>query len=148
MGKQYEHLVVSGVKTVKSLAFHKPYKFFYPILMSEKRVPNAKFWIYYFFLHVTEDLAKNPQISWADRHRHPIGSDETYVIIGDPGAITVEVTLGDSNEMEIYEITSPGSAFIPAGITHSIKPIRMTPGKCGAIMAIVSNGEYVCLPPK
>ncbi len=147
MGQKYENNIVKGVKTVRSLPFHKPDKFFYPILMSNQRVPNTKFWTYYFFLHVTEDLAKHPTISWADRHRHPEGSDEIYLIIGDDNAITVEVTLGHSNEMEVFEVTSPGAAFIPAGITHSIKPIKMTPGKCGGILAIVSNPEYICLPP-
>ncbi|NVM54075.1 MAG: hypothetical protein HWN66_10280 [Candidatus Helarchaeota archaeon] len=148
MSKRYAKNVVSGVKTERSLPFHKPDIFFYPILMGKNRVPDAKLWVYYFFLHVTEDLAKNPQVSWADRHRHPEGSDEIYLIIGDTAAITVEVTLGDSHEMETYEIKSPGAVFIPAGITHSIKPIKMTPGKCGAILAIVSNGEYITLPPK
>ncbi|HUX99627.1 MAG TPA: hypothetical protein VMV49_08745 [Candidatus Deferrimicrobium sp.] len=148
MEKRYAKNVVKGVKTVKSLPYHKPDVFFYPVLMGKNRVPDAKIWSYYFFLHVTEDLAKNPQISWAERHRHPEGSDETYLIIGDSGAITVEVTLGDNNEMETYEITSPGAVFIPAGKSHSIKPIKMTPGKCGGILAIVTNGDYVCLPPK
>ncbi|MHA1263765.1 MAG: hypothetical protein ACTSRS_00875 [Candidatus Helarchaeota archaeon] len=148
MNRKFAQNVVSGVKVVKQLPYHKPDKFFYPLLMSKLRVPDAKFWVYYFFLHVTEDLAKNPQISWAERHRHPEGSDEIYVIIGDPGAITVEVTLGNTEEMETYEITSPGSVFIPAGVTHSIKPIRMTAGKSGAILAVVSNGEYICLPPQ
>jgi len=148
MSKKYAQNVVKGVKTVRSLPYHKPDAFFYPLLMGKERVPNAKLWTYYFFLHTTEDLAKNPQISWADRHRHPEGSDEEYLIIGDPEAITVEVTLGDDKEMERYEVTSPGAVFIPAGLTHSIKPIRMKPGKCGGILAIVSNGEYLCLPPK
>ena len=116
--------------------------------MSDKRVPDAKFWVYYFFLHVNQDLAKNPTVSWAERHRHPEGSNETYLIIGDNEALTVEVTLGDDAEMETYEVTSPGAAYIPAGVSHSIKPIKMTPGKCGAILAVVSNGEYICLPPK
>ena len=148
MDNKYEKYVKKGVKTVRALPFHKPDVFFYPILMGKDRVPDANLWAYYFFLHVTEDLAKNPGISWADRHRHPEGSDEMYLIIGDSGAITVEITLGDSEEVETYEVTSPGSVFIPAGITHSIKPIKMTPGKCGGILAIVSNGEYICLPPK
>ena len=148
MGKKYEKNIVKGVKTVKSLPYHKPDVFFYPTLMSSKRVSDAKLWAYYFFLHTTEDLAKNPTISWADRHRHPEGANEMYLIIGDPGAITVEVTLGDDKEMEVYEVTSPGAAYIPAGVTHSIKPIKVTPNKCGGILAIVSNGEYECLPPK
>jgi mannose-6-phosphate isomerase-like protein (cupin superfamily) len=148
MGKKYAQNVVSGVKTVPSLPYHKPDAFFYPILMGKNRVPGAKLWAYYFFLHITDDLARNPTVSWADRHRHPEGSDEIYLVIGDSGAITVEVTLGNNTEMETYEIISPGAVFIPAGITHSIKPIKMTPGKCGGILAIVSNGEYITLPPK
>ena len=147
MNKKYEKYIARGLKVAKSLPFHKPDNFFYPILMNSKRVSEANFWVFYFFLHFNEELAKNPGISWADRHRHPEGSDETYLIIGDSGAITVEVSLGNGDEMEIYEITSPGSIFIPAGITHSIKPIKLTPGKCGGIIAIVSNGEYICLPP-
>ncbi|NVM28614.1 MAG: hypothetical protein HWN65_07200 [Candidatus Helarchaeota archaeon] len=148
MSKKYEKHVVSGVKTVRSLPYHKPDKFFYPILMSNKRVPGSKMWAYYFFLHPNEDLAKNPTISWADRHRHPEGSNECYFIIGDQGSVVVEVTLGDNDEMETYEVASPGAVFIPAGITHSIKPIKMKPGTCGGVMAVVTNGEYVCLPPK
>lgn len=147
MPKKYEKYVARGIKTIKSLPYHKPDKFFYPILMNSKRVPESKFWCYYFFLHVTEDLAKNPTISWADRHRHPEGTDEMYLIIGDPGAITVEVTLGNGDDMETFEITSPGSVYIPSGISHSIKPIKMIPNKAGAILAVVSNGEYKCLPP-
>ena len=147
MSKKYEKNVVKGVKTVRSLPYHKPDKFFYPLIMSDKRVPDAKFWIYYFFLHVTEDLAKHPTVSWAERHRHPEGSNETYLVIGDNGALTVEVTLGNNAEMETYEVTSPGAVFIPAGISHSIKPIKMQAGKTGGILAIVSNGEYICLPP-
>ncbi len=148
MSNKFEKNVVKGVKTERSLPYHKPDVFFYPTLMSSKRVPGAKLWSYYFFLHANEDLAKNPAISWADRHRHPEGSNEMYLIIGDPEAITVEVTLGHKEEMETYEITSPGAAYIPAGLTHSIKPIKMTPGKSGGILAIVSSGEYICLPPK
>lgn len=148
MSGKYAQNVVSGVKTVRSLPYHKPDTFFYPILMSNKRVPDAKMWSYYFFLEVTEDFARHPQISWADRHRHPEGSDETYFILGQPNAIKVSVTLGDSDEMETYEVSSPGAVFIPAGVTHSIKPIYGTPGKFGGIMAVVTNGEYICLPPK
>jgi len=148
MNNKYEKYIQKGFKVVKSLPYHKPDKFFYPILMSSKRVKESNFWVYYFFLHVTEDLAKNPTVAWAERHRHPEGSDEMYLIIGDKGAITVEVTLGDEDEMEIYEVESPGAVFIPAGTTHSIKPIKMTPGKSGGILAIVSSGEYICLPPK
>lgn len=148
MSKKFEKNVVKGVKTVKSLPFHKPDRFFYPILMGKNRVPDAKLWCYYFFLHVTEDLAKNPAVSWADRHRHPEGSNEMYLIIGDSEAVTVEVTLGNRDEMETYEVSSPGAVYIPAGITHSIKPIKMTSGKTGGILAIVSSGEYITLPPK
>jgi hypothetical protein len=148
MSKKFAHHVVSGVKTVKSLPYHKPDKFFYPILMSDQRVPGAKLWSYYFFLHPNEDLAAKPTISWADRHRHPEGSDECYFIIGDKDAIEVEVTLGRADEMETYKVASPGAVFIPAGITHSIKPIRMKPGTSGGIMAVVTNGEYICLPPE
>ena len=148
MSEKYKKYVCPGVKTVKTLPYHRPDKFFYPLLMSNKRVPeNEAFWCYYVFIHTTEDLAKNPTISWADRHRHPEGSNEMYLIIGDAKAITVEVTIGNEDEIETYEISSPGSVFIPAGITHSIKPIRMTPGKSGGILAVVSSGEYVCLPP-
>ncbi|MHA1785756.1 MAG: hypothetical protein ACTSVY_05760 [Candidatus Helarchaeota archaeon] len=147
MNEKFKKYICKGVKTVKSLPYHKPDKFFYPLLMSSRRVPDANMWCYYFFLHVSEDLAKNPGLSWAERHRHPDGSNEMYLIIGDSGAITVEVTLGNGDEMETYEIKSPGSVYIPAGITHSIKPIKMTPGKSGGILAIVSNGEYICLPP-
>ncbi|TFF90847.1 MAG: hypothetical protein EU548_00910 [Promethearchaeota archaeon] len=147
MKNKFERFIQEGFKTVKSVPYHKPDKFFYPLLMSSKSVEGANFWVYYFFLHVNEDLAKNPTVSWAERHRHPEGSDEIYLIIGDPDAITVEVTLGNNDEMETYEVKSPGSVYIPAGITHSIKPIKMTPGKCGGILAIVSNGEYKTLPP-
>ncbi len=149
MGKKYAQNVVSGVKTVRSLPYHKPDKFFYPILMSNKRVPNAKMWSYYFFLHsISQNVADNPAISWADRHRHPEGSNECYFIIGQKGAVTVSVTLGNSGEMETYEVESPGAVFIPAGLTHSIKPIKMKEGATGGIMAVVTNGEYICLPPK
>ena len=144
---KFKKNIVQGVKTVKSLPYHKPDAFFYPLLMSSRQVPDANFWVYYFYLHVSEDLAKNPTVSWAERHRHPDGSNEMYLVIGDPGAITVEVTLGNADEMETYEVSSPASVYIPAGITHSIKPVRMTPNKTGGILAIVSNGEYICLPP-
>ena len=148
MSNKYEKNVVKGVETLSKLPYHKPDVFFYPTLMSSKRVADAKLWAYYFFLHTTEDLAKNPGISWADRHRHPEGSNEMYLIIGDKDAITVEVTLGHDDEMETYEVASHGAVYMPAGLTHSIKPIKMTPGKSGGILAIVSSGEYVCLPPK
>lgn len=149
MSGKYAQNVVSGVKTVRSLPYHKPDKFFYPILMSSKRVPDAKMWCYYFFLHsIDQNVVDNPAISWADRHRHPEGSDETYFIIGQKGALTVTVTLGDSDEMETYDIESPGAVFIPAGITHSIKPKMMRKGGTAGIMAVVTNGEYICLPPK
>ena len=147
MSGKYEQNVCRGVKTVKSLPYHMPDKFFYPLLMSNKRVPGANFWCYYFFLHVNEDLAKHPDISWADRHRHPKGSDEMYLVIGDKDAITVEVTLGNGEEMETYQVSSPGSVYIPSTISHSIKPVKLTQGKSGGILAIVSNGEYICLPP-
>jgi hypothetical protein len=148
MSGKYAQNIVSGVKTVRSLPYHKPDKFFYPILMSGKRVPGAKMWCYYFFLHPNKNLAENPTISWAERHRHPEGSNETYFIIGDKESVVVEVTLGDNDEMETYQVASPGAVFIPAGITHSIKPVAMKPGTSGGIMAVVTSGEYICLPPK
>ncbi|MHA1230690.1 MAG: hypothetical protein ACTSRP_06715 [Candidatus Helarchaeota archaeon] len=146
--RKYEKNVCQGVKTVKSLPYHFPEKFFYPILMSSRRVPDGKFWTYYFYIpEISEDLARNPTISWADRHRHPEGSNELYLVIGDPGAITVEVTLGNGDEVEVYTVSSPGAVYIPAGLSHSIKPVKMIPKKAGGIIAIVSNGEYICLPP-
>lgn len=146
---KFDKYVVKGIKWDKSLPYHvtkigPPFNK-WPILMdgSEKRVSGAKIWAYYmFFNNATPDLAKM-QLKWADRHRHP-NFDETYIVMGEKESFTVEITLNE----EVFHLTPPSAAFIPTGITHSIKPLDFTDGATGGLIASVKSGEYLCIPPE
>jgi len=62
-------------------------------------------------------------------HKHDV--NQFYGIIG---GLSVEVTLGD----ERHEVNSPASIFIPAGLSHSFRPLRGS----GYVVVVLKTGEY------
>lgn len=59
------------------------------------------------------DGAEPAERDYCDAHAHPFG--ELNLVLGEPGALTFDIVLGD----ETREVTSPASVWIPAGVTHS-----------------------------
>jgi len=146
--EKFDKYVVKGIKWQKSLPYHvskigPPFNK-WPILMdgSEKRVSGARIWAYYMFFNDANPGLAKMQLKWADRHRHP-DIDETYLVLGQRDSFKVEITLDE----EVFHLTPPSAAFIPSGFTHSIKPIEFGEGATGGLVATVTNGEYLCIPP-
>ena len=81
-------------------------------------------------IHVTEysELDKPPKPN-VEAHKHKVSS--FYGVIGD---LTIEVTLED----ERYEVSGPGSVFIPEGIMHSIRALKGT----GYVIIALRQGKY------
>ena len=62
-------------------------------------------------------------------HKHEVSS--VYSIIGD---LTVEVTLAE----EKHQVTGPASVFVPAGMTHAVRPLKGT----GYLVMVTKTGKY------
>ncbi|MFH1169238.1 MAG: hypothetical protein V1691_00950 [Chloroflexota bacterium] len=62
-------------------------------------------------------------------HKHPVS--KVYAIIGD---LTVEVTL----DGEKHEVSAPAGVFVPAGMMHSIKPLRGS----GYLVVVLRGARY------
>ena len=62
-------------------------------------------------------------------HKHEVSS--VYSIFGD---LTVEITLED----EKHQLTGPASVFIPAGMTHAVRPLRGS----GYLVMVGRSGKY------
>jgi 2-isopropylmalate synthase len=62
-------------------------------------------------------------------HKHEVSS--VYSIFGD---LTVEIIL----EEEKHQITGPASVFIPAGMTHAVRPVKGT----GYLVMVIKSGKY------
>jgi hypothetical protein len=110
--------------------------------MGKDLVPEAKAWALYLYIKlITQEMVDlMDHLGKATPHRHEY--DGMYIMIGDPGAITFEVMLGD----EFYEVTRPSAVYMPEGIVHAIRPIRATVGLTGGLIPICLNGEYVTIP--
>ncbi|MEW5946125.1 MAG: hypothetical protein AB1742_08005 [bacterium] len=137
---KYEHLIVRRPVPVSSLPHHENMPSVqYPVLMSKSLVPEADVWATMLFASSIPDiLAENIQsFGRAAPHKHT--APEIYILVGDDDAIAAEITLGG----EKYEVSSPCCVYIPAGLPHSIRPIRARAGKAAGFIPVVLSGEYV-----
>ena len=62
-------------------------------------------------------------------HKHQMS--QVYAVVGD---LTVEVTL----DGEKHEVTGPAGIFIPAGVTHTYRPLRGS----GYTVIVTRAGKY------
>ena len=62
-------------------------------------------------------------------HTHKV--NKVYAIVGD---LTVEVVLDD----ERHEVKGPAGIFVPAGMKHSLNPLRGN----GHIVVVMDSGQY------
>jgi len=67
--------------------------------------------------------------SHIEPHKHQVS--EVYAIIGD---LTVEVIL----DGERHEVSGPAGVFIPAGMIHTMRPLRGS----GYFAAVMRGGKY------
>ncbi len=65
-------------------------------------------------------------------HTHDVS--QTYLFLGEPGALEVEVTIDSEDTV----LVSPASVFIPAGVYHRLYLRRGT----GTVVAILRDGGY------
>jgi len=71
---------------------------------------------------------------YVEAHKHEVS--QLYVFIGD---LTYEVILED----ERHEVTGPATIFIPAGMPHSLCPLRGS----GYTVTVVRAGKYKATAP-
>ena len=127
MPNKYEGYVVSFPKIVDHLPKHAPGK--YAMLMSNELVPEADFYI------IGGTMKRIHQAEPIEKHTHD--ESEVYLFLGEKGVLEVEVELED----EKYTITSPGSVFVPKGVSHLFRYKRMDGP--ATVVAIVRSGEYI-----
>jgi len=93
--------------------------------MSNSLVPEAD--IYASGRHVKQvPVDFKPHI---EPHKHQVS--KIYIILGD---LTVELTL----DGEKHEFSGPAGIFIPAGMMHTIRPLRGS----GYITTVMRSGKY------
>ncbi|MBW6410690.1 cupin domain-containing protein [Clostridium weizhouense] len=140
-----KHLIVRGMHWVNELSHHEGSingKGF-PVLMSNDLVPEAKVWVCPALMKVDGRVSQavaSGTMGKAVPHIHD--GDEMYLILGEENSITVAVTLGD----DYYEVTPPSAVYIPAGLPHSICPIKVEEGKFGGACPIYFGKEYITKP--
>jgi len=100
------------------------------IYMARSLVPEADM---YFVLRHIKNVPPDFK-PYVKPHKHDVS--HFYAIIGE---LTYEVTLED----ERHEVTGPASIFIPAGMTHTIRPLRGS----GYIAIVMRAGEYEVTAP-
>ncbi|MFC1940846.1 hypothetical protein ACFLWL_00305 [Chloroflexota bacterium] len=136
MASKTDHLVVAPQPRTEEIALHHdesrvreelgtPY-----IYMASSLVPEAD-------MHVNIRHVKNvpPDFKpYVEPHKHEVS--QLYVFIGD---ITYEVTL----EGEGHEISGPAAVFIPAGMAHTIHPLRGS----GYTAVVTRVGKYGASAP-
>ncbi len=143
MSTKYEHLIVRRPMNVNELPSHDLSQVIpYPVLMCKELVPEANAWALYLFIkEITQEL-KDIAIKTDRATPHMHTFDEMYLMIGDAGAITFEVLLGD----ETYQVSTPSAVYIPKGTPHAIRPVDATVGMSGGLIPVCLNGEYVTIP--
>lgn len=85
-------------------------------------------------VHILDKLPKKIP-KYCELHKHEY--DEINLILSEGEKLVYKVTLED----ETYEVTSPSTIFIPAGVRHSAEVIS---GK-GIMVAIIFMGKYKAL---
>ncbi len=115
----------------------------FPVLMSAQRIPQARLWVCAAARRITQkdaDAAARGGFGRALPHIHT--ADSAYLLIGEAGAVTAEVTLGACR----FTLESPAAAFIPAGMAHSIRLVAAEAGRWGGVVKICYNGRYHAMP--
>ena len=73
-------------------------------------------------------------------HRHDC--DEIYILLGDAGGMTFEITLGD----EHYEVDTPACVYLPRGLAHSARVLRAREAAMAGIIPVLFQPNYSTLP--
>ncbi len=142
---RHSHLIVREPKPVGDLPHHDsdkekpmPGVFF----MSGTQVSEANACVLCFFWKsIPPEVAGNIQkLPRAVPHKHDC--DETYIMVGDVGGITFEMSLGE----EQYEVDTPACVYLPKGIAHSIRVLRATAGATGGLIPVLFQPNYQTLP--
>lgn len=101
---RYASLISTNVREpLSAIAFHADAQGI------ERRVPRGL--PVHIAIHTIAE-ASRPD-SYIAPHKHDV--PELNLLIGEPGALVYEITLGD----ETYQVSSPASIWIPAGLEHS-----------------------------
>ena len=93
--------------------------------MSSSLIPEAD-------VHISARYIKQVPVdfkSFVEPHKHQ--ANQVYIIID---ALAVEVILNG----ERHEVSGPAGIFIPAGMTHTIRPLKGS----GYIVAVTEVGKY------
>ena len=98
--------------------------------MGSSLVPEADM---YFVLRYVKNVPPDFK-PYVEPHKHEVS--QFYAFIGD---ITYEVTL----EGERHEVTGPAAVFIPAGMAHTIHPLRGS----GYVAIVTRAGKYEASAP-
>jgi 2-isopropylmalate synthase len=80
-------------------------------------------------INIGEMDLNGPLQAYVDPHSHDVSS--CYAVVGN---LTIEVTLAGSTR----EVKGPAGIFIPAGLMHSIRPLR---GK-GTLVVVQRSGTF------
>ncbi len=129
MAGKTDHLVVKAQR-IDEVAYHdtkRAQKEIGPLynFMEDCLVPGADICIH---IREVKQVPPNYQ-SHVAPHQHEVSS--VYSIIGD---LTMEITLGE----EKHQVTGPASVFIPAGMSHSARPLKGT----GYLIMTEKTGKY------
>jgi mannose-6-phosphate isomerase-like protein (cupin superfamily) len=142
---RYSHLIVREPKPVGTLPHHesdegKPIPGVF--LMSGSQVVEANACVIcVFWKSIPRQVAANvDKLPRAVPHRHD--SDEIYIMLGDAGGITFEITLGD----EQYEVDTPACVYLPRGIAHSVRVLRAREGATAGLIPVLLQPNYSTLP--
>ncbi|MCT4597811.1 MAG: hypothetical protein N4A50_08065 [Vallitalea sp.] len=145
MSNKYEHLIVRGMQWVKDLPHHEGSigEKGYPVIMSNDLVKESKVWVCPALMKADAKVSmaiESGMMGKAVPHIH--NGDEMYLIVGEEGSCVISVTLGNDS----YELTPPAAVYIPAGLPHSIVPIKAGEGKFGGACPIYFGTTYDTLP--
>ncbi len=126
--KKFEKNIVTQPKIIDEFAAHVPGK--YQILMDGEMVPGADFF-------VAGGIHKKIHQECPISYKHYHDQSEVYLYISKPGDAEIEITLED----ETYTATTPCSVYIPAGVKHTYRYLRID-GPL-TVVAVVQSGEYI-----
>ncbi len=142
---RFARLIVRKPEFVQELPDHKFNKempISIGILMSQEQVPEVSACVLYLIVNnlAPQMAAHIDKIGQAVPHKHDC--DEIYILVGESGAITFEVTLGE----ERYEVDTPACVYLPKGLGHGVRPLRAKAGASGGVIPVLFRGTYETLP--
>lgn len=88
-------------------------------------MPEAKITIHG---HWKKERFLDPRKPVTIMHSHDV--DQVYLVLGEPGAYVMEVTLGG----ETYRVKSPYAIYVPKGVLHQIRPIKLEKPPVASVM--------------